>query len=201
MTGFAELGARSNFSFLDGASHPAELVQAAAALGLAGLSICDTNSLAGVVRGHVAAQEAGLRFVVGCRLVLEDGSSWLTWPTDRAAYGRLTALLSRGRMHAPKGSVIWAARISSPPPKASCWRQSRLPSQRPASPPGCAPMPQRCGTVWPCPCCWRRPAPIRATTSGGWTCWRGLPRWPGRACWRWVTSATTIPTGGGWRMC
>ncbi|MBC4019240.1 PHP domain-containing protein, partial [Siccirubricoccus deserti] len=103
MTGFAELGARSNFSFLDGASHPAELVQAAAALGLAGLSICDTNSLAGVVRGHVAAQEAGLRFVVGCRLVLEDGSSWLTWPTDRAAYGRLTALLSRGRMHAPKG--------------------------------------------------------------------------------------------------
>jgi DNA polymerase III alpha subunit len=56
MTGFAELGARSNFSFLDGASHPEELVETAQALGLAGLGICDSNSLAGVVRGHVAAK-------------------------------------------------------------------------------------------------------------------------------------------------
>jgi error-prone DNA polymerase len=103
MTGFAELGARSNFSFLDGASHPAELVQTAAALGLAGLGICDTNSLTGVVRGHVAAKEAKLAFVVGCRLVLRDGSEWLAWPTNRAAYGRLTTLLSQGRMKAPKG--------------------------------------------------------------------------------------------------
>ncbi|MBX6742077.1 MAG: error-prone DNA polymerase [Acetobacteraceae bacterium] len=102
-TAFAELGARSNFSFLDGASHPEELVQTAQALGLAGLGLCDTNSLAGVVRGHVAAKAAGLRFVVGCRLVLQDGSTWLAWPTDRAAYGRLTALLSHGRMLAPKG--------------------------------------------------------------------------------------------------
>ena len=105
MTGlaYAELGARSNFSFLDGASHPEELVETAQALGLAGLGLCDTNSLAGVVRGHVAAKAAGLRFVVGCRLVLQDGSTWLAWPTDRAAYGRLTALLSQGRMQAPKG--------------------------------------------------------------------------------------------------
>jgi error-prone DNA polymerase len=103
VTGFAELGARSNFSFLDGASHPHELVGTAAALGLAGIGICDTNSLAGVVRGHVAAKEAGLRFAVGCRLVLRDGSEWLAWPTDRAGYGRLTALLSHGRMRAPKG--------------------------------------------------------------------------------------------------
>ena len=105
MTGpaYAELGARSNFSFLDGASHPEELVETARALGLAGLGLCDTNSLAGVVRGHMAARAAGLRFVVGCRLRLLDGGEWLAWPTDRAAYGRLTALLSRGRMAAPKG--------------------------------------------------------------------------------------------------
>ena len=51
---FAELGARSNFSLLDGASHPEELVQTAAALGLAGLLVCDTNSLAGVVRAPSA---------------------------------------------------------------------------------------------------------------------------------------------------
>ncbi len=51
---FAELGARSNFSLLDGASHPEEMVEAAVALGLAGLAVCDTNSLAGVVRAHAA---------------------------------------------------------------------------------------------------------------------------------------------------
>jgi error-prone DNA polymerase len=105
-------------------------VQTAAALGLAGLGLCDLNSLAGVVRGHVAAREAGLPFVVGCRLQLEDGSAWLAWPTSRAAYGGLTALLSRGRMSAPKGqcrisrdamlaaAVGWAlARVPPPDPR------------------------------------------------------------------------------------
>ena len=103
MPAFAELAARSNFSFLDGASHPAELAEAARALGLAGLGLCDLNSLAGVVRGHVAARALGLPFLVGCRLRLEDGSEWLAWPSDRASYGRLTTLLSRARMQAPKG--------------------------------------------------------------------------------------------------
>ncbi|MFC4168977.1 PHP domain-containing protein [Teichococcus aestuarii] len=100
---YAELGARSNFSLLDGASHPAELVLTARALGHAGLGICDSNSLAGVVRGYVAAKEAGLPYVVGTRLVLDDGAAFLAWPTDRASYGRLTSLLSRGRMRSPKG--------------------------------------------------------------------------------------------------
>ncbi len=104
VTGFAELGARSNFTLLDGASHPAELVATAKLLGHAGLGLCDTNSLAGVVRAHVAARAVGLRFLVGTRLVLEDGATFLAWPTDRASYGRLTRLLSLGRMRAPKGA-------------------------------------------------------------------------------------------------
>ncbi|HEY8611026.1 MAG TPA: PHP domain-containing protein, partial [Roseomonas sp.] len=103
MSGFAELGAQSNFSFLDGASHPAELVATAAELGLAGIGICDTNSLAGVVRGHVAARKLGIPFAVGARLELQDGSRYLAWPTDRASHGRLTSLLSRGRIDTPKG--------------------------------------------------------------------------------------------------
>jgi error-prone DNA polymerase len=101
---YAELGARSNFSFLDGASHPAELVVTAAEQGLAGIGICDTNSLAGVVRGHVAAKKLGLPYAVGARLELLDGSRYLAWPTDRASYGRLTSLLSRGRLASEKGS-------------------------------------------------------------------------------------------------
>ncbi|NMJ42807.1 error-prone DNA polymerase [Roseomonas sp. JC162] len=100
---FAELCARSNFSLLDGASHPAELVSKGADLDLAGIGICDTNTLAGVVQAHVAAKELGLPFAVGARVLVDDGAEYLVWPTDRAAYGRLTALLSRGRMLAPKG--------------------------------------------------------------------------------------------------
>ncbi len=100
---FAELGARTNFTLLDGASHPAEMVATAAALGHAGIGVCDRNSLAGVVRAHVAAKQIKISFIVGTRLVLDDGASYLTWPTDRASYGRLTRLLSLGRMRAPKG--------------------------------------------------------------------------------------------------
>ena len=74
---YAELGCRSNFTLLDGASHPGELVVAAAVLGHAGVGICDTNSLAGAVRGHVAAKEAGIPYVVGCRLQLQDGAEYL----------------------------------------------------------------------------------------------------------------------------
>ncbi len=54
---FAELSATSNFTFLTGASHPEELVAAAAALGLDALAVADRNTLAGVVRAHVAARE------------------------------------------------------------------------------------------------------------------------------------------------
>ena len=56
---YAELHAKTNFSFLEGASHPDELVRRAAELGYAALAITDRNSLAGVVRAHVAAKEAG----------------------------------------------------------------------------------------------------------------------------------------------
>jgi len=103
VTGFAEVGARSNYTLLEGASHPAELVATAKALGHAGIGVCDRNSLAGVVRAHVAAKEIGLPSIVGTRLVLDDGASYLAWPTDRDSYGRLTRLLSLGRMRAPKG--------------------------------------------------------------------------------------------------
>jgi len=101
---FAELCAASNFSFLRAASHPEELAMTAAALGLAALSVCDRNSMAGAVRAHMAAKEVGLRFVPGCRLVFIDGTpDLLVWPKTRAAYGRLTKLLTVGNRRADKG--------------------------------------------------------------------------------------------------
>jgi error-prone DNA polymerase len=95
--------AATNFSFLRGASHPAEMVGEAARLGLAGLAIADRNTLAGVVRAHVAAPEAGLRLVVGARLVARCGLEAAFYPQDRAAYGRLSQLLTRGNRRARKG--------------------------------------------------------------------------------------------------
>jgi error-prone DNA polymerase len=107
---YAEVGARSNFSLLDGASHPEELVARAHALGHAGVGVCDTNSLAGVVRGHVTAKELGVRYVVGSRLLLADRGEYLVWPTSRESYGRLCRFLSVCRMGAPKGEFAagWA---------------------------------------------------------------------------------------------
>ena len=101
---YAELQVTSNYSFLRGASHPDELVIAAKALGLAALAIVDRNSLAGVVRAHVAAKEAGLRLVVGARLVPRDGPEILCFPSDRAAYARLCRLLTLGKRRVEKGA-------------------------------------------------------------------------------------------------
>jgi error-prone DNA polymerase len=103
VTGYAELQVTSNFSFLRGASHPEELVARAAELGLAAVAITDRNSLAGVVRAHIAAKAAGVRLLVGARLDFTGGPSALCLPTDRAAYGRLSQLLTRGKRRAPKG--------------------------------------------------------------------------------------------------
>ena len=104
MTGFyAELQVTTNFSFLRGAAHPGELVMTAATLGHGAIAITDRNSLAGIVRGYQAAKEVGLRLVVGCRLDLCDGTRLLVFPEDRAAYGRLTRLLTSGKRRAPKG--------------------------------------------------------------------------------------------------
>ena len=100
---YAELQTVSNFSFLRGGSHPDELVQQAALLGLAAIAVADRNSFAGIVRAHQAAKDAGIRLVVGAWLDLRDGTSLLAFPEDRAAYGRLTRLLTLGKRRAPKG--------------------------------------------------------------------------------------------------
>ena len=100
---YAELAAASNYSFLRGASHPGEMVARAAELGLAAIGLADCNSVAGVVRAHVAAREAGIRFLPGARLQPRDGPDVLCYPGDRAAWGRLCRLLTLGKRRAAKG--------------------------------------------------------------------------------------------------
>jgi error-prone DNA polymerase len=108
MTTYAELQVTSNFSFLRGGAHPEELVLRAAELGHSAIALTDRNTLAGVVRAHVAAKEVGIRYVVGARLDLQPqgetpARSLLCFPTDRAAYGRLSQLISKGQRRTTKG--------------------------------------------------------------------------------------------------
>jgi error-prone DNA polymerase len=113
---YAELVCASAFSFLEGASQPGDLVAQAVAVGHKALGLADVNTLAGVVQGHAAARAAGLRYLPGCRLRLDDAPDIVCYPTDRAAWGRLCRLLSLGKSRAVKGGcrlvfadlVAWA---------------------------------------------------------------------------------------------
>ena len=104
MAAYIELQVTTNFSFLRGASHVEELCARAALLGLPAIGITDRNTLAGIVRAHQRAQEAGIRPIIGCRLDLADGTSLLVYPTDKTAYSRLTRLLTIGKGRAGKGA-------------------------------------------------------------------------------------------------
>ncbi len=116
MTGFAELVAATNFSFLRGASAACDMVGQAIALGMTGIGIADRNTVAGVVQAYKALRDASrqaaeavlpplpFRLVVGARLVFADGTpDIVAYPVDRAAWGRLTRLLSTGNLRAKKG--------------------------------------------------------------------------------------------------
>ncbi len=133
---FAELDALSNFTFLTGGSHPEELMARAAELGIGAIAVADVNSVAGIVRAHVAAREIARevaarqdaladpigpprpahippapsapiwtvpRLIPAARVVTRDGITCAALPRDRAAWGRLSRLLSLGRLRAGKG--------------------------------------------------------------------------------------------------
>ena len=115
MSGYAELVAATNYSFLRGASHPAEMVLQAAALGMMGIGIADRNSVAGVVRAWAVLRDAkeqklvpdSFRLVTGARLVFADGTpDIVAYPATRFGWGRLTRLLTIGNMRSVKGGCI-----------------------------------------------------------------------------------------------
>jgi error-prone DNA polymerase len=97
---YVELQTATHFSFLRGVSSPEQLFSAAAVLGYPALGVTDWNSVGGLVRSLVAADTTGVRLVNGCRLNLVDGPSLLVWPEDRAAWSRLTRLLTEGKKRA-----------------------------------------------------------------------------------------------------
>ena len=100
---YVELGVATPFSFLRGASDAIELTMSALRLGYDAIGVADRNTLAGVVRMHSACEGVGLKPLIGCRLDLTDAPSLLAYPIDRDGYGRLSRLLSLGKMRAGKG--------------------------------------------------------------------------------------------------
>src|SRR5215469_6779023 len=106
---YAELQVSSSFSFLRGASHPQELVNAANEYGHHAMALTDRNTLSGIVLAHSTLQKMEkphTRFIVGCRLDLTNGQSILCYPKNRKAYGNLTQLLTLGRRRASKGECL-----------------------------------------------------------------------------------------------
>ncbi|TYB77606.1 error-prone DNA polymerase [Maritimibacter fusiformis] len=138
---FAELSITSNFTFLTGGSHAEEYAGRAALMGMPAFVIADENSVAGIVRAHVATREIARqvamrrdfeaahgpvgppapahcprapsadianvpRLIPGARIVTDEGVTLTALPRDRAAWGRLTRLITLGRRRAPKGSAL-----------------------------------------------------------------------------------------------
>ena len=100
---YAELATTTNFSFLRSGSHPEEFVAHAKQLGHTAIGVADHNTLAGVVRAHLAAKAAGIKLLVGARLIPEDGPHIIAYPQNRTAYGQLSRLLTHGKSKAGKG--------------------------------------------------------------------------------------------------
>lgn len=106
---YAALWAKSNFSFLEGASRPEELVEQAHGLGLSALALTDRDGLYGAVRAHVRARELGFKLIHGAQVSV-GRNALLLLAHNRAGYANLCGLITTGRLRSPKGScnVSWS---------------------------------------------------------------------------------------------
>ena len=118
MAAYVPLWTKSNFSFLEGSSHPGELVDQAHGYGLPALALTDRDGVYGIVRAHVRAKEVGLRMIYGAQLTvgasLEDSRHVIALASNRAGYGQLTRVLSVGRARCEKGSYLWSWQRAQP---------------------------------------------------------------------------------------
>ncbi|MBI5850538.1 MAG: error-prone DNA polymerase [Planctomycetes bacterium] len=124
MPPYTPLWCKSNFSFLEGASHPEELIEQCEALGLPAMALCDRDGVQGMVRAHVASKERGVRLIAGSEVTVSDGSTLVLLCADRAGYANLCRLVTKGRLRSPKGrSVVEPAEIAAHAPGLiALWR-------------------------------------------------------------------------------
>ncbi len=111
---FVELIGRTNFSFLQGASHPDEMVEQAALLEYKGIAICDLNGLYGVARGFKTARSPSLfsssvnvdesfKYLIGTELHLVEKLAVVLMPLNMVGYSQLCELLTIGKRDVSKG--------------------------------------------------------------------------------------------------
>ena len=134
--GYVALWCKSNFSFLEGASHPEELVQRARELGIPALVLADRDGVYGIVRAHVAAGGDGPRLIVGAQVTVSDHpddsdaatAALILLVQDRAGYANLCRLISRGRLRCTKGEsrVSWQEVADHAGGLLALWQGRRL---------------------------------------------------------------------------
>ncbi|UCF93445.1 MAG: PHP domain-containing protein, partial [Desulfobacterales bacterium] len=103
MADYVPLWCKSNFSFLEGASFPEELVAAGAALDLKKMALTDRDGVYGVVEAHVKARELGVHLILGAEITIEDGSTLVLLAMNRTGYANLCRLITIGRRRSEKG--------------------------------------------------------------------------------------------------
>ncbi len=120
---YAPLWCKSNYSFLEGASHPEELVEACRRQGLSSLALTDRNGVYGIVRAHVRARELDVHLVVGSQVSLRDGSEIVLLVQDREGYAHLCRLLTAGHLRGAKGDcrVSWEEVCRHSPGLIALW--------------------------------------------------------------------------------
>ena len=106
MTTYFPLWCKSNFSFLEGASHPEELVDACASLGLSGFALTDRDGVYGVVEAHMQARKLGVHLIIGSEITIEDGSNLILLAKNRLGYANLCRLITMGRRRSAKGTSV-----------------------------------------------------------------------------------------------
>lgn len=92
---YAELHAHTNFSFLNGASHPEEMISQASELGLSALAVTDHNGVYGAVRFARAASDSGLKSIIGMELTLAGGYHITLLARDRVGYANICRLATK----------------------------------------------------------------------------------------------------------
>ena len=123
MSSYVPLWCKTNFSFLEGASHPDELVEESYRFGLPALAVTDRDGVYGIVRAHVKARDFGFKLIFGSQISIDDGSSIVLLAQNRAGYANLCRLLTAGRLRSEKGesSVSWDEVCRHAPDVIALW--------------------------------------------------------------------------------